>query len=95
MPLIDIVDLKYAHHRKQMKGPFLIFIGKIETVLTQKEQLILFQNRRFCSVSVCKSCGWTAKCHSCDKQHTIKEQSSVIIADTPKHLLKNAKHVVV
>ena len=53
MPLIDIVDLKYAHHRKQMKGPFSNFLlEKIETVLTQKEQLILFQNRRVLLQSV-------------------------------------------
>ena len=80
MPLIDIVDLKYAHYRKQMKGPFSNFLlEKIETVLTQKEQLILFQNRRgFAPVSVCKSCGWTAKCHSCDVSLTYHKKIDLI-----------------
>ena len=52
---------------------------KIETVLTQKEQLILFQNRRgFAPVSVCKSCGWTAKCHSCDVSLTYHKKIDLI-----------------
>lgn len=80
MPLIEIVDLKYAHHRKQMKGPFSNFLlEKIEAVLAQKEQLILFQNRRgFAPVSVCKSCGWTAKCHSCDVSLTYHKKIDLI-----------------
>ena len=47
MPEIDIEDIKYVTHRKQMKGAFSPrLLEEIEKSLLNKQQVILFQNRR-------------------------------------------------
>ena len=51
MPKIDVEDIKYVRHRKQMKGAFSPrLLEEIKKSLLNKEQVILFQNRsRFCT----------------------------------------------
>lgn len=80
MPEIDIEDIKYVTHRKQMKGAFSPkLLQSIENALSKNEQVILFQNRRgFAPVSECKSCGWTAKCVSCDVSLTYHKYQEVL-----------------
>jgi primosomal protein N' (replication factor Y) len=80
MPEIDIEDIKYVTHRKQMKGAFSPkLLQSIEDALSKNEQVILFQNRRgFAPVSECKSCGWTAKCVSCDVSLTYHKYQEVL-----------------
>ena len=80
MPEIDIEDIKYVTHRKQMKGAFCPqLLEEIGKSLENKEQVILFQNRRgFAPVSVCKSCGWTANCKSCDVSLTFHKQQQLL-----------------
>lgn len=80
MPEIDIEDIKYLTHRKQMKGAFSPkLLDAIESALSKNEQVILFQNRRgFAPVSECKSCGWTAKCVSCDVSLTYHKHQEVL-----------------
>ncbi len=80
MPKIDIEDIKYVTHRKQMKGAFSPkLLQSIEDALSKNEQVILFQNRRgFAPVSECKSCGWTAKCVSCDVSLTYHKYQEVL-----------------
>ena len=80
MPEIDIEDIKYVTHRKQMKGAFSPqLIDEIGRSLENNEQVILFQNRRgFAPVSVCKSCAWTASCKSCDVSLTFHKQQQLL-----------------
>lgn len=68
MPKIKIADLKLAHKKKQMQGHFSIqLMEEIKKALDNKEQIILFQNRRgFSPFIVCKTCGWTPYCTRCD-----------------------------
>lgn len=80
MPKIDIEDIKYVTHRKQMKGTFSPrLLEEIKKSLLYKQQVILFQNRRgFAPVCSCKSCGWTAKCQSCDVSLTYHKQQQLL-----------------
>ena len=46
-------------------SPFLL--QKIKEALDNKEQVILFQNRRgFAPMIECRTCGWVPKCKNCD-----------------------------
>ncbi len=80
MPEIDIENIKYATHRKQMKGAFSTrLLKEIEKSLFNKQQVILFQNRRgYAPICTCKSCGWTAKCQSCDVSLTYHKQHQLL-----------------
>jgi primosomal protein N' (replication factor Y) len=80
MPSIETIDIKYVRHRKQMQGAFSPYLlEQIKDALDKKEQVILFQNRRgFAPVSECHSCGWTAKCHSCDVSLTYHKKISLL-----------------
>ena len=80
MPEIEIEDIKYVTHRKHMKGAFSPrLLKEIEKSLLNKQQVILFQNRRgFAPVFTCKSCGWTANCQSCDVTLTYHKQQQLL-----------------
>lgn len=68
MPEISIVDIKEAGKRKMMKSHFSPqLLEGIELSLKNKEQVILFQNRRgFSPVLECNLCAWTPQCKNCD-----------------------------
>ena len=68
MPEITVVDTKDLQHRKMMNGPFSPFLlSSIRRALDNKEQVILFQNRRgFAPMIECRECGWTPRCEACD-----------------------------
>jgi primosomal protein N' (replication factor Y) len=68
LPEIELVDLKDKHFRKQMTGHFSdTLIGYITAALEQREQIILFQNRRgFAPVLECLTCGHVPQCTQCD-----------------------------
>ncbi|MEG0453796.1 MAG: primosomal protein N', partial [Bacteroides sp.] len=68
MPEIIPVDIKELHRKKRMVGPFSpLLMQYIREALDQKEQVILFQNRRgFAPMVECRTCGWVPKCKNCD-----------------------------
>ncbi|OFX25524.1 MAG: primosomal protein N' [Bacteroidetes bacterium GWA2_31_9] len=68
LPKILVVNLKDAYKRKQMSSHFSdTLIQKIESVLAENEQVILFQNRRgFAPYMECEQCNWIPKCKYCD-----------------------------
>lgn len=68
MPQVKVVDAKVARKKREMKGLFSQeLIQDCNEALARKEQVILFQNRRGYSPSVCcKECGWVPKCENCD-----------------------------
>lgn len=68
LPEIELVDLKDKHFRKKMTGHFSdTLIEEIQKAISNKEQVILFQNRRgYSPVVECMTCGHVAQCPQCD-----------------------------
>jgi primosomal protein N' (replication factor Y) len=76
MPQIEIVDIREASKRKQMKSHFSPqLLDKMQASLDKKEQIILFQNRRgFAPLMECATCAWTPHCTQCDVSLTYHKQ---------------------
>ena len=68
LPEIELVDIKEKHRKKRMKGHFSDrLIALIQDALNEKEQVILFQNRRgFAPIVECTTCGIAPQCPNCD-----------------------------
>jgi primosomal protein N' (replication factor Y) len=68
MPEIELVDIKEKHRKKRMTGHFSDrLLETITEVLEEKEQVLLFQNRRgFSPVIECTTCGVSPQCPNCD-----------------------------
>ena len=68
LPEIELVDIKEKHRKKRMKGHFsdrLLIL--IQEALENKEQVILFQNRRgYSPIVECTTCGVAPQCPNCD-----------------------------
>ncbi|WP_439129419.1 replication restart helicase PriA [Polaribacter sp.] len=68
LPKIELIDVKEKHRKKEMNGHFSDRMLKlIQEALDEKEQVILFQNRRgYSPVVECKTCGVSPECPNCD-----------------------------
>lgn len=68
LPKIELIDLKEKYKKKEMNGHFSDRLLKlIQEALDEKEQVILFQNRRgYSPVVECKTCGTSPQCPNCD-----------------------------
>ncbi len=68
MPEIELIDIKEKHRKKRMNGHFSDrLIEMIQEVLQEKEQVILFQNRRgYAPIIECSTCGNAPQCPNCD-----------------------------
>lgn len=68
LPEILVADIKEETKRRTMKSHFSSFLLEhIKEALENKEQVILFQNRRGFSLRlVCEKCDWTPECKNCD-----------------------------
>ncbi|CAM1370857.1 Primosomal protein N' [Tenacibaculum xiamenense] len=68
LPKIELIDIKEKYKKKRMKGHFSDrLLEMITEALNEKEQVILFQNRRgFSPVVECKTCGVSPQCPNCD-----------------------------
>ena len=81
LPEIVTADLKRAYQKKSMRSyltPELF--DEITLALEQKEQVILFQNRRgFSPFIECKNCGWIPKCNNCDVSLTYHKNTKRLI----------------
>lgn len=73
LPKINIVDLRTEYRDKRFKGLFSQeLIIAIEDALSNKEQVLLFQNRRGYAPTInCNICGWQADCTNCDVHLTV------------------------
>ena len=73
LPEIQVVDMKEAYRKKQFEGHFSdLLLEKITTALQNKEQVILFQNRRgYAPYVECKACAYIPKCKNCDVSLTL------------------------
>jgi primosomal protein N' (replication factor Y) len=68
LPEIELVDVKEKHRKKRMTGHFSDrLLEMITEALDNKEQVILFQNRRgYAPVVECETCGVSPQCPNCD-----------------------------
>jgi len=68
MPEIELVDIKEKQRKKRMTGHFSDrLLEEIQEALDNKEQVILFQNRRgYSPVVECTTCGVSPQCPNCD-----------------------------
>lgn len=68
MPAIELVNLREQIRKKKMFGSFTEpMMDGIRTSLANREQVILFINRRgFANYQTCKTCGHIYKCKNCD-----------------------------
>ena len=68
LPEIELVDIKEKHRKKRMTGHFSDrLITLIQDSLKEKEQVILFQNRRgYAPIVECTTCGVAPQCPNCD-----------------------------
>ncbi len=73
LPEIMICDTKEAYHKKLMTGHFSeLLLDKMKIALKEKEQIILFQNRRgYAPYMECKGCAYIPKCKNCDVSLTV------------------------
>ena len=73
MPEILVVDTKEAYRKKQMESHFSdTLLERIGKALQNKEQVILFQNRRgYAPYIECKACACVPKCKNCDVSLTV------------------------
>lgn len=68
LPEIELVDIKEGYRKKRMTGHFSErLLHLIQEALEEKEQVILFQNRRgYSPIVECKTCGVAPQCPNCD-----------------------------
>ena len=76
LPEIEIVDLKKAYKEGRVKDHMSSnLIEAIESCISKKEQVLIFQNRRgYAPIQKCQLCGWTAECPSCDTTLTYHQR---------------------
>ncbi len=81
LPEIILVDTLLAYKRKKMKSHFSeILLEKLTETIHNKEQAILFQNRRGFSPFVqCTDCGWIPYCKNCDVTLTYHRFSNNLV----------------
>jgi primosomal protein N' (replication factor Y) len=77
MPLVEIVSIAEETKKKTIQSHFTsVLIADIQQALENKEQVILFQNRRgYAPVLMCKICAYTPKCINCDVSLTFHKSS--------------------
>jgi primosomal protein N' (replication factor Y) len=68
LPEIQVVDIKQSLRQGKMKTHFSsLLLEQVETALANREQVILFQNRRGFSLRLeCETCHWMPACKNCD-----------------------------
>jgi primosomal protein N' (replication factor Y) (superfamily II helicase) len=68
LPELKTVDIAKAYKTKQMQGNFSSeLVKEIKATLADKEQVIIFQNRRgYAPFLSCATCSWVPKCERCD-----------------------------
>lgn len=77
LPEIEVVSLSEQRAKKTIIENFSnILLENLSSTIANKEQAILFQNRRgYVPILVCKTCGNTPKCINCDVSLTYHKAS--------------------
>ncbi|MGD2034848.1 MAG: primosomal protein N', partial [Bacteroidales bacterium] len=78
LPEIMVTDIRKAGRQKKMHSHFSHqLIESMTEALANKEQIILFQNRRgFSPYIECNACGWVPYCRHCDVSLTYHKKSN-------------------
>ncbi len=73
LPEFLVVDTKEAYRTKRMESHFSDeLLARMKKALDNKEQIILFQNRRgYAPYIECKACTYIPKCKNCDVSLTV------------------------
>ena len=81
LPHIAVINTKELRRKKQMKSVLSPpLIDQVKEALLNKEQIILFQNRRgFSSMLECKTCSWTQHCAHCDVSLTYHKGQRMMV----------------
>ncbi len=81
LPQIILADTRLAQKKRQMHGIFHKFLlDEIKKTLEQKQQVILFRNRRgFAPYLECQDCGWIPKCKFCDVSLTYHKETNKLV----------------
>ncbi|HTI59369.1 replication restart helicase PriA [Mucilaginibacter sp.] len=77
LPKTEVVSITEELKKKTMQSHFTsVLMDDIKTALANKEQVILFQNRRgYAPLLMCKVCAYTPKCINCDVSLTYHKSS--------------------
>ncbi len=78
LPKIELIDIKEKQRKREMIGHFSDRLLQLMTdALEEKEQIILFQNRRgFSPIVECTTCGTSPQCPNCDVSLTYHKYNS-------------------
>src|ERR1700744_2694194 len=77
LPKTEVVSITEETKKKTMQSHFTsVLMEDIKKALANKEQVILFQNRRgYAPLLMCKVCAYTPKCINCDVSLTYHKSS--------------------
>jgi len=77
LPVIEVVSITEETNKKTIQSNFTtILINEIKQALENKEQVILFQNRRgHTPILLCRTCAYLPKCINCDVSLTYHKSS--------------------
>jgi len=80
MPEILCADLRRERKNKSMQSDFTSYlVDEMRTALNNKEQIILFQNRRgYTPLWMCEICNWAPRCVNCDVSLTYHKQTNML-----------------
>ena len=81
LPEIRVVNIREQYRKKLMKSHFSDdLLDELGKILKEKQQVILFQNRRgFSPYLECQSCGWIPHCRTCDVSLTYHKQKDQLV----------------
>lgn len=77
LPIQEVISIAEETKRKKMTSYFTsVLIDDMAIALENKEQIILFQNRRgYATILICATCGYAPKCVNCDVSLTFHKTS--------------------
>lgn len=77
LPVVEVVSIAAETKQKTIQSHFTgVLMDGINQALENKEQVILFQNRRgYAPILMCKICAYTPKCINCDVSLTYHKSS--------------------
>jgi primosomal protein N' (replication factor Y) len=80
LPEVLVANIKKEKRDRSMQSEFSSFLMEhMKEALKNKEQIILFQNRRgYNPIWACEVCGWNPMCKSCDVSLTYHKQSNLL-----------------
>jgi len=82
LPKVELIDLKMARKRREMRANIFTvqMLEAIGSALEQKEQVILFQNRRgYAPHLLCEDCGHVMQCQNCDVSMTYHQLQNLLM----------------